>query len=305
MRTVVSVQTSLVCSAILKVGHRGAESKSISRSSAAAKWAGLLRPHRARTTGFGTPPTRRRARRRSDEWGAGSLSGNKMWISMGNHAKVALVFAADGTPSSSTAGLAGLPRRHRARRVLLARRSHGKDGASTGSDTASIALDDGRGSPTTAVLGEGPARASRSAMSALGLRGATPSPRAAWGICQGCVGRVGLAYSKERVQFGRPDRLLPSSLQGDDRRTWSSKTEASRMLVWRAGFPQGTRGEPNTTETSIAKYQRHGGRPSWCANTAIQVHGGSGYVDDPPRRALLPRRARDDAVRGDVFRSSS
>ena len=46
------------------------------------------------------------------------------------------------------------------------------------------------------------------------------------------------------------------------------------------GLPQG-RGRPNTTETSIAKLYATEAAVE-CANTAIQVHGGSGYVDDHP-----------------------
>jgi hypothetical protein len=40
-------------------------------------------------------------------------------------------------------------------------------------------------------------------------------------------------------------------------------------------------GKPNTTETSIAKLYATEAAVA-CANTAIQVHGGSGYVDDHP-----------------------
>src|ERR1700675_3765061 len=60
----------------------------------------------------------------------------------------------------------------------------------------------------------------------------------------------------------------------------TAKTEASRMLVWRAGFLK-DKGVPNTLETSIAKL--HATEASLeCANMAIQVHGGAGYVDDHP-----------------------
>ena len=57
-------------------------------------------------------------------------------------------------------------------------------------------------------------------------------------------------------------------------------TDAARMLVWRAGYLKDA-GKPNTTETSIAKYFATEAAVS-SANTAIQVHGGSGYVDDYP-----------------------
>ena len=52
------------------------------------------------------------------------------------------------------------------------------------------------------------------------------------------------------------------------------------MLVWRAGFLK-DQGRPNTTETSIAKLYATEAAVE-CANTAIQVHGGAGYVDDHP-----------------------
>jgi alkylation response protein AidB-like acyl-CoA dehydrogenase len=58
------------------------------------------------------------------------------------------------------------------------------------------------------------------------------------------------------------------------------KADAARMLVWRSGWLKDT-GQPNTTETSIAKLFATEAA-EWCANTAIQVHGGSGYVDDHP-----------------------
>jgi len=49
-------------------------------------------------------------------------------------------------------------------------------------------------------------------------------------------------------------------------------------------------GLPNTTETSIAKLFSTESAIE-CANLAIQVHGGSGYVDDfPPARYLRDSR---------------
>jgi alkylation response protein AidB-like acyl-CoA dehydrogenase len=58
------------------------------------------------------------------------------------------------------------------------------------------------------------------------------------------------------------------------------KTDAGRMLVWRAGFLKDN-DRPNTIETSIAKLYATESAVE-CANTAIQVHGGAGYVDDHP-----------------------
>jgi butyryl-CoA dehydrogenase len=63
------------------------------------------------------------------------------------------------------------------------------------------------------------------------------------------------------------------------------KRDAARLLVLRAALLKDA-GEPNTTETSIAKLYATEASVE-CANTAIQVHGGSGYVDDYPVERYL------------------
>ena len=73
------------------------------------------------------------------------------------------------------------------------------------------------------------------------------------------------------------------------------KRDAARMLVWRAGALK-DRGVRNTVETSIAKYYATEAAVE-CANAAIQVHGGSGYVDDYGR-ALSAGRAGHHPVGG-------
>ena len=102
------------------------------------------------------------------------------------------------------------------------------------------------------------------------------------GICQGCVDES-VKYSTEREQFGKP--IASFQLVQAMIAEMVLKTEASRMLVWRAGFLK-DQGRPNTLETSIAKL--HATEASLeCANLAIQVHGGAGYVDDHPVERYL------------------
>ena len=57
-------------------------------------------------------------------------------------------------------------------------------------------------------------------------------------------------------------------------------TDAARLLVFRAGWVK-DQGRPSTTETSIAKLYATEAAQT-CSHLAIQVHGGSGYVDDHP-----------------------
>ena len=97
------------------------------------------------------------------------------------------------------------------------------------------------------------------------------------GICQGSLD-ASVAYAKEREQFGRPigSFQLVQAMIADMR----VMTDSARLLVFRAGYLK-DQGRPSTTETSIAKLHATESAQS-CAHLAIQVHGGSGYVDDHP-----------------------
>jgi alkylation response protein AidB-like acyl-CoA dehydrogenase len=195
---------------------------------------------------------------------------------MGNHAKVALVFA-QTDPELKHRGLA----------CFLVDTDqpgyqpseiHGKMGLH-GSDTAAIALDDVHVSEDDMLgeIGDG----FKVAMSALDS-GRYSVAAGCVGICQGCVD-ASVAYAKQREQFGRPiaSFQLVQAMIAD----MIVMTDAARMLVWRAGFLK-DQGRPNTTETSIAKLYATESAVE-CANTAIQVHGGSGYVDDYPVERYL------------------
>src|ERR1700681_455373 len=88
VRTVVSVQTSLVCSGILKWGTEEQKQTYLPKL-CSGEWLGcfgLTEPD----TGSDAANQRTRAKRTDSGW---VINGAKMWISMGNHAKVALVFA--------------------------------------------------------------------------------------------------------------------------------------------------------------------------------------------------------------------
>jgi len=102
------------------------------------------------------------------------------------------------------------------------------------------------------------------------------------GICQGCVD-ASVEYAKNRQQFDRP--IAAFQLVQEMIAEMVVDTEAARALVWRAGWLKDT-GKPNTMETSVAKlYATEAAVRS--ANKAIQVHGGSGYVDDYPVERYL------------------
>jgi butyryl-CoA dehydrogenase len=266
MRTVISVQTSLVCSSILRWGTEEQKHKYLPKL-CSGEWLGcfgLTEPD----TGSDAANQKTRAKPVDGGW---SISGSKMWISMGNHAKVALVFA-QTDPEKGHRGIACFlvdtddP-------GFSSQEIHGKMGLH-GSDTAELALDEVKCADDQMLgeVGDG----FKIAMSSLDS-GRYSVAAGCVGICQGCVDHS-VAYAKERNQFGKPiaSFQLVQAMLADIK----VQTDAARMLVWRAGFLKDA-GRPNTTETSIAKLYASEAAVN-CANTAIQVHGGSGYVDDHP-----------------------
>ena len=148
-----------------------------------------------------------------------------------------------------------------------------------GSDTAEISLSDVK-APDDAMLGH-VGDGFKVAMSALDS-GRYSVAAGCVGICQGCLD-ASVRYSKQRRQFGRP--IAAFQLIQEILADMALETDAARMLVWRAGFLK-DKGQPNTTETSIAKLYATEASVR-CANAAIQVHGGSGYVDDYPVERYL------------------
>jgi butyryl-CoA dehydrogenase len=270
-RTVVSVQTSLVCSSIQRWGSEDQKHEWLPRlcSGEILGCFGLTEPD----TGSDAANLKTRAERTGDGW---RITGQKQWISMGNYAKVALVFA-QTDPEQKHRGLAAF---------LVPTDSpgfsstsiHGKLGLRA-SDTAELSLD-GVEVGDEALLGQ-VGDGFKVAMSALDS-GRYSVAAGCVGICQGCV-EASVDYSKNRRQFDRP--IASFQLVQQMIADMVVDTEAARALVWRAGWLKDT-GKPNTTETSIAKlYATEAAVRS--ANTAIQVHGGSGYVDDYPVERYL------------------
>ena len=204
------------------------------------------------------------------------ISGQKMFISLGNYAELALVFA-QTDPEKGYRGLACflVPTSDDG---YHAQEIHGKLGLRA-SDTASISLENVE-VPDDAMLGE-VGDGFKVAMSALD-NGRYSVAAGCVGICEGCVD-ASVSYSTERRQFGVP--VARFQLVQELIAEMVMKRDAARLLVRRAGILK-DKGEPNTVETSIAKLYATEAAVE-CANAAIQVHGGSGYVDDHPVERYL------------------
>ena len=270
-RTVVSVQTSLVAGSIEQWGTEE-QKREILPKLCSGEWLGcfgLTEPG----TGSDAASVATRATKRNGGW---SISGSKMFISLGNNAQVAMIFA-QTDPEKKHRGVACflVPTD---RPGFSSQEIHGKLGLRS-SDTAELSLD-GVEVGEDAMLGE-IGDGFKVAMSALD-NGRYSVAAGCVGICQGCVD-ASVEYSKQRVQFDRP--IASFQLVQEMIADMILKRDASRMLVYRTGALK-DEGKPNTMETSVAKLYATESAVE-CANLAIQVHGGAGYVDDYPVERYL------------------
>src|ERR1700744_1437327 len=236
MRTVVSVQTSLVCSAIVRWGTEEQKRRYLPKL-CSGEWLGgfgLTEPD----TGADAANQRTRARQTDDGW---VINGAKMWISMGSVAKVALIFA-QTDPEKRGKGLACFLVETEGNDGYQPQEIHGKLGLH-GSDTAAISLSD-CAVGEDAMLGE-VGDGFKIAMTSL-ESGRYSVAAGCVGICQGCVDYC-VEYAKERRQFGRPiaSFQLVQAMLAD----MKVETDAARMLVYRGGAPQEA-GPPDTPRTA-------------------------------------------------------
>ena len=107
------------------------------------------------------------------------------------------------------------------------------------------------------------------------------------GLAQACLDHA-VAYAKERQAFGGPIGRL--QLIQDMVARISVRVDAARLLTYKAAWMI-DRGEAAPRELATAKYYATE-IGSECADLAIQVHGGFGYMDDCP----VSRYYRDNRV---------
>ena len=215
------------------------------------------------------------------------LNGSKMWISLGNFAKLALVFA-QTDPELKHKGLACFlvdtdqdgyqPSEIKGKMGLWA------------SDTAQIALDDVVAAPDSMLgqVGDG----FKVAMSALDS-GRYSVAAGCVGICQGWV-EESVKYATERHAFDRP--IASFQLVQEMIADMVVRTDAARMLVYRAGALKDA-GQALDDRDVDRQVLRHRGR----VLVRRPRHPGPRrrrLRRRPPGRALLSRRARDHALRG-------
>jgi alkylation response protein AidB-like acyl-CoA dehydrogenase len=208
-----------------------------------------------------------KAVRDGDDW---LVSGEKIFITNGTWAQVALVFARTGGagPKGVSAFLVPTDRAGFGRREIK-----GKLGL-RGQATAELTLDEVRVSDGERLgdLGSG----FRIAMGALD-KGRVAVAAGSVGLARACL-EASISYAGERTQFGKP--IAAYQLVQEMIADIAVETEAARLLVWRAaGLVDG--GQPFGTAASMAKLFASEAAVK-AANQAIQIFGGYGYVDEFP-----------------------
>ncbi|WP_406318629.1 acyl-CoA dehydrogenase family protein [Streptomyces sp. NBC_00118] len=271
VRGIVSVSLGLVTKTVQSYGTEEQKREWLPRLTAgeALGCFGLTEPG----TGSDAGSLTTRAVRDGDDY---VINGSKMFITNGTWADVVLLFArSTGAPGHKgvTAFLVPTDTPGLTRRTI-----HGKLGL-RGQATAELVLEDVR-VPASAMLGpEG--KGFSIAMSALA--------KGRMSVAAGCVGiaqaalDAAVGYAAEREQFGKSiaSYQLVQELISDI----SVDVDAARLLTWRVADLI-DRGEDFATAASKAKLFASEAAVR-CANNALQVFGGYGYIDEYPVGKLL------------------
>ena len=284
VRTTLSVQMSLVELTILQWGSEEQKNQYLPRL-CKGEWIGcfgLTEPGAGSDAGnLATTAVRSGA-----DW---VLNGQKVWISNGTWADLAVVFA-QTQPGSKHKGLVAFlvetktPGFH-------AQKMKGKLGLRA-SDTGELFLENVR-VPDSARLGE-VGHGFRIAMSAL--------DNGRYGVASGCVGIAqhaldcSLRYASKRIAFNKP--IAGFQLVQQMLADMYVETQAARLLVYQAGAVK-NKGERSTIPVSMCKYYASEVAKK-AADLAIQIHGGYGYSNE-----YAPERLWRDARVASLYEGTS
>ncbi|MFH0943931.1 MAG: acyl-CoA dehydrogenase [Planctomycetota bacterium] len=265
----VSVHNSLVTGPLGKFGSDFLKEKYLERL-ASGEWLGAYALTEA-DAGSDAANQQTSAELRGDHY---VLNGTKVWITSGAVADLFIVFArttpvGDGSKSDGITAFAI----ERETPGLKPGKKEEKVGIRA-STTTELALEDCR-VPVENVIGEVD-QGFKIAMDTLD-GGRIGIASQAVGIAQACLD-ASIAYSKERVQFGRPIGAF-QAIQ------WklaemATNLEAARLLVHKAAWLRDQR-QPCAMAASMAKMHASV-IANKAAEEAVQIHGGAGYTTDFP-----------------------
>lgn len=264
--TVMSVHNSVGCAPILKFGNDEQKDKYL-RAMATGRMLGafcLTEPQ----AGSDASALKTRAVKDGDHY---VLNGAKQFITNGQNAGVALVFAVTD-PAAGKKGISAflVPTDNPGYKVARLEHKLGQ----RSSDTAEILLEDAR-VPASAMLGQ-PGEGYRIALA--NLEGGRI------GIAAQSVGMAQAAfeaardYARDRVSMGVP--IIEHQAVSFRLADMATRIEAARQLVLHAASLRGA-GQPCLKEASMAKLFASEMAERVCSD-AIQTFGGYGYVEDFP-----------------------
>jgi len=207
------------------------------------------------------------AERDGDDW---ILRGTKLWVTSGDRAGLFLVYVRTNPDLPKAKGITAFLMPGDAPGLKVGK--HEMKTGIRGSATVELILDDVRLGPEC-VLGEVD-RGFPIAMDTL-AGGRIGIASQAVGIGQACLD-ASIKYAKEREQFGKPIGYFQAIQH--KLADMSARLEAARLLVRKAAWMR-DRGMEVNRQSSEAKLIASQAA-NFCADEAVQIHGGAGYTDD-------------------------
>ncbi len=207
------------------------------------------------------------ATRDGDGW---VLNGTKLWVTSGDRAGLFLIYVRSNPDVPKAKGISAFLVPKDAPGLSIGK--HEKKTGIRGSATVELILDNVK---LTAgdILGEVD-RGFPIAMDTL-AGGRIGIASQAVGIGQACLD-ASVKYSKEREQFGKPIGYFQAIQH--KLADMSTRLEASRLLVRKAAWMR-DHGMDCNRQASEAKLMASTSA-NFCADEALQIHGGAGYTDD-------------------------
>ncbi|MCB9883424.1 MAG: acyl-CoA dehydrogenase family protein [Planctomycetes bacterium] len=263
----ISVHSSLVCYPIAKWGTDEQKEKYLPKLSS-GEWLGA---YSLTETEAGSDAANQQtfARRDGDHY---VLNGTKIFVTTGAQADLIVVYARTNR-EERTRGISAFLVEPKDLPGFTVGKKEAKMGIRA-SSTVELVLEDVR-VPASALLGK-EGEGFKIALHTL------DGGRIGIGAQALGIGRVSLEasikYAKEREQFGKPI----GSFQAIQWKLadMATQLDAARMMVHRAAWLR-DRGEPCTQQAAMAKLMA-ARVANFCADEAVQIHGGAGYTTDFP-----------------------
>lgn len=219
------------------------------------------------------------ARRDGDDY---VLNGSKVWCTSADVADVTTVFAVTD-PAAGTRGISAflVDKGNPGFKIGWRDKKMGMRGVST----CGVFLDDCR-VPASSLLGGKEGAGFPAALKALDF-GRLSVAASCLGLAQGCL-EASVVFARDRQQFGGPI-AMKGAVQAFIAEM-ATQVESLRYLVYHTAWLVDA-GKQYSWEASTAKLW--GSQvATWCANKAVQVHGGMGYM----KRFPIERIYRDAKI---------